>query len=190
MEISEKENSLYMKEDVDVKGKEILKIDEVPQYATPQGGAPGQKFTIGRDGFGPIAGDIEGKKLAVSTTGKYPAVLIMDIKEKQLKPVDIYLEDTIYSMAWSQDGKHIAVEMSNPSGARYINVYEAEKGSKIDDPMRNMLKPDKFSVNTPYWISENELVFNVKAVGNLSPADQKNTGSYKLDIKNTSLTRY
>jgi WD40 repeat protein len=189
-EVTEKDKVLFMNDDGDVKGKEILKLDEVPRYATPQGGAMGQKFSIGRDGFGPIAGDAEGKKLAVSTTGQYPTLMVTDIKEKQVKPLDLFFDESIQSIAWSQDGKHLAVEMANPSGARYIYVYDAEKGSKIDDPMKNVLKPAKYSVNTPYWISGNELVFNVTGVSTLAPDEQKNTGTYKFDVKNTSLTKF
>lgn len=190
MEISEKDKTLFMKEEGDVEGKEMLKLDEVPQYATPQGGAPGQKYSIGRDGFGPISGDVEGKKLAISTKGKYPAIMTMDLKEKKLKPVDLFFDESVQSLLWSQDGKYLAAEMSNPSGSRYLYIYDAEKGSKIDDPMKNMLKPEKYTINTPYWISENELVFNVSGVSSLTPDEQKNTGSYKFDVKNTSLTKF
>lgn len=189
-EITEKDKTLFMKENGDTKGKEILKIDDIPQYAIPHGGAPGQKYSIGRDGFGPVAGDSEGKKLAVSTIGKYPALLSMDMEGKQLKPLDLYFDESIQSIAWSQDGKYLAVEMTNPSGSRYIYVYDAEKGEKIDDPMKNMLKPSKYSVNTPYWISEKELVFNVSALSTLTPGEEKNLGSYKFDVKNKSLTKF
>lgn len=189
MEISEKDKTLFMNEDGDTKGKEILKIDDMLKYTTPQGGAPGQKYSIGREGFGPIAGDTQGKKLAISTKGQYPTILIMGINEKKLQPLDLFLDESVQSMAWSQDGKYLAVEMSNPSGSRYLYVYDVEKSSKIDDPMKNILSPDKFSIDTPYWISDNELLFNVSGLSQLSPEEQKSTGSYKFDVKNTSLTK-
>lgn len=189
-EISEKNKTLFMKEEGDVKGKEILKIDEVPEFTTPQSGWPGQKFNIGRDGFGPIAGDVEGKKLAVSTTGKYPTLMTMDVKEKKLKPIDLFFEEIVQSVAWSQDGKYLAAEMQNKAGAKYIYIYDVEKGKKVDDPMKNVLKPGKYSVNTPYWISGEELVFNVSGLTGLSADEEKNVGSYKFDVINTSLTKF
>lgn len=189
-EVTEKDKALFMKEEGDVKGKEILKIDEVPEFTTPQGGTPGQKFSIGREGFGPIAGDSKGEKLALSTKGKYPALMTMEAKEKKVKPIDLYFEETVESIAWSQDGKFLAAEMLSKTGSKLIYVYDVEKGEKVDDPMKNVLKPAKYSVNTPYWISDNELVFNVSGLPGASPDEQKNVGSYKFDVKNTSLTKF
>lgn len=189
-EIVEKEKALFLKEKGDVKGKEIIKIDQLAGYMVPQGATPDRKYTIGTDGFGPIAGDVEGKKFAVSTVGTYPAVMIFDSKGKKVNDLDLYFQNTVQSLSWSQDGSYIMVEVTNPAGSRSVYIYDAEKGKKVDDSMKNIMKPDKYSINTPYWISENELVFNVSAMPGLTPDEEKNLGSYKFDAKNETLTRY
>jgi len=189
-EVSEKDKTLYIREDGDVKGKEIIKIDELPRFGTPQGDSPDKKFNIGQEKFGPIALDPENKNLAISTTGQYPAVMILDTKKKQVKPLDLYFEGNVSSIAWSQDGKFLSVEMSSKEGSKFIRVYDIEKEKLIDDPMKESLKPEKFTINNPYWISEKELVFNVSGVSILTSDEQKKTGSYKFDVKNVSLTKF
>jgi len=188
-EVNEKDNALILREDGDVQGKEIIKIDELPGFGTPQGARPDQKFTIGRDGFGPVALDPEGKNLALSTRGTYPAVIVLDIEKKQAKPLDLYFEENIQSICWSQDGKYLAVEMANSDGTRFIYIYDSEKGEKIDDPMKDALPQEKFTIDNPFWTSESEIIFNVSGVSNLSPEEQKRTGSYKFDVKNVTLTK-
>lgn len=189
-EIVEKDGALFMKEGGDVKGKEIVKLNELPGYMTPQGAAPDQKYSVGRDRFGPIAGDGEGKKIAMTTIGTYPSLMVMDIKEKKVKPLDLFFNLTVLSMSWSQDGSYIAVEVSNSKGLKSLFVYDAEKGKRIDDPVENIANPEKYSINTPYWISDSELVFNVTAAAGLTADEQKAAGSYKMDAKNLSLTKY
>jgi hypothetical protein len=190
LEITEKDRVLWTKEDGDIKGKETLKLDEVPRYGTPQGTSPDQKFPIGRDKFGPIAMDAEGKMLAVTTVGTNPAILLVDIEKKKATPLDIFFNGSAQSIVWSQDAKFLAVEMSNPQGARFLNVYDVEKEKKVDDPMKDALKSSKYSINTPYWSSKNELIFNVSGASQLTPDEQKQTGSYKFDVKNMNLTKF
>lgn len=189
-EVSEKDKSLYIREDGDVKGKEIIKIDDLPRFATPQGSSPDKKFNIGRDKFGPVALDPEDKTLALSTTGQHPAIMILEMKKKQVKPLDLYFEGNVISIAWSQDGKFLAVELSGKENSRFIRVYDIEKEKLIDDPIKESLKPERFSINNPYWISEKELVFNVSGVSTLTPGEQKKAGAYKLDVKNVNLTKF
>ena len=76
------------------------------------------------------------------------------------------------------------------AGAGLINIYDVEKEKRIDDPMKDELKSDKFTLNTPYWISENELLFNAVGISKLEPDEQKKTGSYKFDVKNVSLSKF
>lgn len=189
-EIVQKENALFMKEGGDVKGKEIIKLAELPGYAVPQGATPDQKYPVGKDRFGPIAGDAEGKKLAVTTVGKYASLMVLEVKDKKVKPLDLYFDVSAQSIAWSQDGNFLAVEVLNAAGTKSVYIYDIEKGKRLDDPVKSIVKPGKYSVDTPYWISENELVFNVSAVQNLTPDEMKTAGSYKLDAKSLSLTKY
>lgn len=189
-EVNENDKVLFIKKEGDVKGKEVIKIDDIPRFATPQGASPDQKFVIGREKFGPIALDPEEKKLAVTTMGENPALMIVDIEKKQVKPLDLFFEGNARSIAWSQDGKFIALEMSNREGSKYIYIYDTEKEKRIDDPMKDVIKPDKYSVNNIHWISETELVFNVSGVSKLTPDEEKKAGSYKFDVKNVNLTKY
>lgn len=189
-EIVEKDKLLFLKEGGDVKGKEIIKIDDFNGYMVPQGATPDRKYTIGRDGFGPIAGDAKGKKLAISTLGTYPVIMTLEIEGKKLNPIDLFFKNTVQSLSWSHDGTYIMAEVSNPEGSRSIYIYDAEKGKRLDDSMKDIMKPDKYTINTPYWISDNELVFNVSGMPNLSPDEEKMIGSYKFDAKNISLTQY
>jgi len=189
-EVSEKEKALYMREEGDVKGKEIIKLDELPRFATPQGGSPDLKYNVGRDRFGPLALDIEGSKLAISTVGVNPSIMILDTKKKQVKPLDLFFDENVQSIAWSQDGKFLAVEMINKGGARFLYIYDVEKEKRVDDPMKEALKSDKYSIDNPHFISENELVFNVSGVAKLTADEQKKAGAYKFDVKNVSITRF
>lgn len=189
-EVNEKDKTLFMKEDGDIKGKDIVKLDELPRFATPQGASPDQKFNIGRDKFGPVAMDPDSKKLAVTVMGENSALMIMDIEKKHADPVDLFFDGTPDSIAWSQDGKFMAVEMSNKDESKFVYVYDVEKAKRVDDPMKEALRRDKYTISNPYWISENELVFNVSGISQLSPDDQKKTGSYKFDVKNVSLTKF
>lgn len=186
----EKEKTLFLRQGGDIKGKEIIKIDELPQYAIPQGGSPDQKFPISRDGFGPIALDGESKKLCISTQGKNPAILILDIEKKQAKPIDLYFGGSIQSISWSQDGTYIAVEQMTSSGLKILSIYDTQKEKKIDDPLKEVLKPERFNINTPYWTSDNELVFNAAGRTQLSNEEKKKAGSYKFDVKNMSLSKF
>jgi WD40 repeat protein len=190
MEISEKEKALVMREEGDVKGKEIVKLDELPEFAAPQGASPDKKFTIGRDAFGPIAMDPESKKLALSTTGTNPTLLLMDVEKKQITPLDLYFDNQVQSVSWSQDGKYLSVEMSGRSGTGFLYIYDAEKESLVDDPMKDALKASKFTISNAYWISGSELVFNASGIGKLGSGDEKKAGSYKFDVKNLNLSKF
>lgn len=188
-EVIEKDKALFLKQDGDIKGKEIVKLDDIPHFASPQEGTPDIKYPIGRDSFGPVALDPDGKVLALSTAGKNPALMTMDAEGKKFKVLDLYLQGKVRSLTWSEDGKSIAALMSG-IGGDYLNVYDADKGKKLDDPMKNAFKSSIYTVQNPYWISEGQLVFNVMGVSTLSPDQQKQVGSYKFDIKNNSLARY
>jgi hypothetical protein len=190
VEVTEKDKTLTMKEGGDVKGKEIVKLDELTQFAVPQGSTPNQKLPVGRDKFGPIALDTEGKKLAFAAIGTNPTLMIADIEGKKASPLDLYTEGSVLSIAWSQDGKTLVVEMSGRGGGRFLNIYDVEKGKKINDPMKAAFSSDIYNISMPYWIADNELVFNVSGVSRLNPDQQKQTGSYKFDVKNLSLTKF
>lgn len=188
-EVIEKDKALFMKQGEDIKGREIVKLDDLPRFAAPQGSTPDIKYSIGRDNFGPIALDPDGKVLALSTVGTYPSLMTMDEEGKKFKSLDLYTEGKVRSLIWSSDGKSIAALMSG-RGGNFLNIYDIEKGKRIDDPMRSAFKSDVYSIQNPYWISEGALVFNVMGVSKLTPDQQKQVGSYKFDIKNNSLTKY
>lgn len=189
-EIVEYDKVLFMKEDGDVKGKEVVRLDDLPRFAMPQGASPDQKFRVGRERFGPVALAPEDKKLAVTTIGENPSLMVVDAEKKQVKPLDLFFEGNAQSIMWSQDGKFIVVEMANKTGAKYLYIYDVEKEKRIDDPMKNVMKPDKYSINNSYWTSDNQLIFNVAGVSNLTADEQKKTGAYKLDVKNVSLSKF
>lgn len=188
-EVIEKDKALFMKQGEDIKGKEIVKLDDLPRFAAPQGSTPDIKYPIGRDNFGPIALDPDGKVLALSTTGTNPALMTMDEEGKKFKSLDLYLEGKVRSLIWSGDGKSIAALMSG-KGGNFLNIYDVEKGKKIDDPIKNAFRSDIYAIQNPYWISEGALVFNVMGVSKLTSDQQKQVGSYKFDIKNNSLAKY
>ncbi|KPU42837.1 hypothetical protein OXPF_36010 [Oxobacter pfennigii] len=189
VELIEKGNILHLIEEGAIKGTEILRIDELPRFAVPQGASPDHKYNIGNEKFGPVALDAKMKMAAVSTVGEYPALLIVDIEKKQVKPIDIYFEGNVETISWSQDGKYLASENSNKDGRRFLNIYDVEKEKMVDDPMKDAFKSQIFSVNNPYWISGSDLIFNIEGT-NLSLDEQKKAGAYKFDVKNVSLTKF
>lgn len=188
-EVIEKDKSLFMKKEGEIKGKEIIKLDDLPKFGSPQGGTPGQKFTVGHDAFGPIALDGESKKLAVTTLGTYPSLMVVDIEGKKASVLDLFFEGTPRALSWSGDGKFLSVMMAGANGSSFINIYEAEKEKKVDDPMKDAFDRSKYSINTPYWNGENMLLFNVSAIGSLTEDEKKQIGAYKFDPKNISLTK-
>lgn len=188
-EVIEKDKSLFMKQDGDIKGKEVVKLDDIPQYSAPQGSTPDVKYPIGREGFGPISLDPDSKVLALSTVGTNPALMTMDAEGKKFKVLDLYLQGKVRSLTWSEDGKSIAALMSGTAGD-FLKIYDAEKGKIVDDPMKNAFKSTTYTIQNPYWTSEGQLVFNVMGLSSLTADQQKQVGSYKFDIKNNSLARY
>lgn len=194
-EINESNNTLFIKEGGDIEGERIVKINELPIFGVPQGATPDKKFSISHERFGPIALDSEGKKLAVSTTGAstagtYPAIMIINIEDKNIKILDVYMNETVSEIHWNKDGKLLSVLMSDSRGTNYLYIYDMEKGKKVDDAIKDALNKNKYSVETPYWDSKDELVFNVSGVGSLTPDEKKKIGSYKFDVKNMNLIKY
>ncbi|HBM79521.1 MAG TPA: hypothetical protein DD426_01560, partial [Clostridiaceae bacterium] len=188
-EVMEKNRTLFKKEGGDIKGKEIIKLDDLPAFAVPQGATPDQKFSVGRDAFGPVAGDAEGKMLAISTKGNHPAIIVYDGKQKKAKSIDLFFNNTIDSLSWSEKGKYLSAEVTNPGGTKSVFIYDPENEKKIDDPMKNAMKPGKYTIINSYWISDDELVFTVQLKSTLPANEQNMAGTYKFDVKNLSITR-
>lgn len=195
-EINESNNTLFMKEGGDIEGNRIVKINELPIFGVPQGATPDKKFSISHEKFGPIALDSEGKKLAVSTAsttptaGAYPAIMIINIEDKNTKTLDLYMDASVEEIHWNKDGKLLSVLMSDPKGTNFLYIYDMEKGKKVDDPIKDTLNKNKYNIKMPYWDSKDELVFNASGVGSLSPDENKKLGTYKFDVKNMNLIKY
>lgn len=188
-EVIEKDRSLFMKKEGEISGKEIIKLDDLPKFGSPQGGTAGQRFAVGHDGFGPIALDGEGKKLALASYGTYPSLIVVDIEGKKATVLDLFFEGTPLALNWSGDGKFLSLLMSGANGNGFINIYDAEGDKKIDDPVKDTFDSGKYSINTPYWDDENRLLFNVSGTAGAPGEGKKQDGAYRLDPEKLSLTK-
>lgn len=185
IEVLQQEKILFMKEEGDTKGIELIKTDEIPAFAVPQGATPDIKLNIGRDNFGVIALDPEMKKLAITTVGNFPALLVLDIKEKKAKPIDVFTDSSIRAVAFSPDGVYAAVELKNNKNISYLYFYNIQEVKRVQTNINDVINVDKYSIDTYYWISDSEIVLSIAPIAD----SKKYQGAYKLDLKNMSLAK-
>lgn len=105
---------------------------EVPAGTGPAGAAPGTRFGVGRDAFGPVAPAPDGVTLAGFTRGMHSVLFTVDIESGRLRLLDLYFEGGGLDLRWSPDSRWLAVRVAEPSGATGARLYHVPSGTPVD----------------------------------------------------------
>lgn len=105
----------------------------------------------------------------------------------KITPVDLYFKNKINIVNFSPDGKSFIVEFTSPDGMSRMIMYDSAKGDMIKTPIDKQFKEGSFSVKNAYFISDNEIVFNIEPGKNTTIEEKMLKGEWILDIKKEKL---
>lgn len=116
----------------DPAAKPVVKLADLPNAFRPNGAQPGVEFGVGKDGFAVIALHPEFKSIAFVTRGLHPFFAIADVATQKVHGLDLFFEGGASELAWSHDGKYLAVVVLRPSGGQELLIWEAEPGKRVE----------------------------------------------------------
>lgn len=112
--------------------KPVVKLADLPKVFTPYGAQPGTEFGVGKDGFSVLALHPEFKSVAFVTRGLHPFFGIADAETGKVRGLDLFFEGGASELAWSHDGKYLAVAVLRPSGGEELQVWDAAAGKRVE----------------------------------------------------------
>lgn len=105
----------------------------------------------------------------------------------KITPVDLYFKNKINVVNFSPDGKKFIVEFTSPDGMSRMLMYDSGKGDIVKTPIDKQFKEGSFSVKNSYFISDDEIVFNVEPGKDTTSEEKMLKGEWILDIKKQKL---
>lgn len=116
-------------------GEEAAVLDtaqDLPAAVRPHGAPPGVHFGPGRD---LVAAAVRpgGQQAAFLTRGTHGLVGLVGLgaRAHQVVPLDLYYGGTGRELAWSWDGRYLAVIYETPQPAAHLAVYDLAQGERV-----------------------------------------------------------
>lgn len=169
--------------------RKLLDLRDLPDEFSPLGARPDVRFGVGKDGWGPLAIAPDGSRIAFTTTGEHPFSAVVGTDGRDLTPLDLYVEAKPQLVAWSADGRNLAVVVHNAAGTTHLAVYDLAARRRLDAALRNRWELPQYSVQHVFWRDAAALLQFQVGSGTAPGGDPRLLGTWEWNLTTGEMTR-
>jgi len=142
----------------------VLRKADIPDEMTPSRAAEDISFGVGKEGYTLLSFSPSGDRLAVGTWGTHGYLGIVELgeQERQLRSLDLFFEGAALEATWSDDGRLLAVTVTQPTGTETIRVYDADSGQLKELGLYREFPPETYTLEEAEWVDGHDLRFLVR----------------------------
>lgn len=136
---------------------EVFSATQLPVMFTPAGAPQGVAFGVGRDRFSALAISPDSKRVGFVTPGVHAFLGVLDLGTRKARGIDLFFEGGGNLLAFSPDGRYLAVEVATAAGSDRTFIYDWAAGQRVGPDLAGRFPIESYHVRLEGWDSRNTL---------------------------------
>lgn len=136
---------------------EVLSATRLPVMFAPAGAPEGVAFGVGRDRFNALAISPDSRRIGFVTPGVHAFMGVLDLGTRKARGIDLFFEGGGNLLAFSPDGRYLAVEVATAAGSDRTFIYDWAAGRRVGPDLAGRFPIESHHVRLESWDSRNNL---------------------------------